>query len=152
MTMFDARAFSGIDPSALTRDARSWAGRIPRSFPRLFQRGPPRRRPTFEIDGACNAQASANMLTSRLVDPEGSDEMKNMMISAVMSTKVSRHYGYRGTLDTLTTAFKRGCTAFVVWRVQQVVILYLQSMSDRELHDIGLSRSQIEVTVGRALA
>ena len=79
--------------------------------------------------------------------------MKNMMISAVMCTnQVGRHYGYRGILVTLRAAFKRGCTALIIRRVQQVVILYLQSMSDRELQDIGLPRSQIELTVGRALA
>ncbi len=72
------------------------------------------------------------------------------MISAVMcADEVGRHNGYRTTLNT---AFKRGCTALIVRRVQQVVILYLQSMSDRELQDIGVSRSQIELTVGRALA
>ena len=72
------------------------------------------------------------------------------MIGAVMcTTEVGWHVGYR---TTLKTAFNCGCTALIVWRVQQVVILYLQSMSDRELQDIGLSRSQIELTAGRALA
>ena len=57
-----------------------------------------------------------------------------------------------GILVILRTALKRGCAALINWRVQQVVNLYLKSMSDCELQEIGLSRSQIEFAVGRTLA
>ena len=36
---------------------------------------------------------------------------------------------------------------YTSWRVQQAAIAHLRSMSDRELKDIGLSRSQIECAV-----
>ena len=58
----------------------------------------------------------------------------------------------RGIVATLKAALTRGCTALIILRVQRKLTLYLQSMTDRELQDIGLPRSQIELTVGRALA
>jgi uncharacterized protein YjiS (DUF1127 family) len=46
-------------------------------------------------------------------------------------------------------ALKRMWAAFVGWRIEQVAIGQLRGMSDRELKDIGLQRSQIEFAVRR---
>jgi len=52
-----------------------------------------------------------------------------------------------GMLAILGAAFQRALAAFIAWRVQQAAIAYLQSMSDRELRDIELSRAEIEFAV-----
>jgi uncharacterized protein YjiS (DUF1127 family) len=53
----------------------------------------------------------------------------------------------RSILGKLTVAPKRLLSAFITWRVQKAAAVRLGSMSDRELEDIGLSRSQIEGAV-----
>lgn len=50
-------------------------------------------------------------------------------------------------LGRLAAVPKRFLTSFVTWRAEQAALAHLQSMSDRELEDIGLSRSQIECAV-----
>ena len=50
-------------------------------------------------------------------------------------------------LGMLAAALKRLLAAFITWRAQQAALAHLKSMSDRELEDIGLSRSQIEGAV-----
>ena len=46
-------------------------------------------------------------------------------------------------------ALKRMWAAFIAWRIEQVAISHLRAMSDRELKDIGLHRSQIDFVVRR---
>ena len=46
-------------------------------------------------------------------------------------------------------ALKRMWAAFIAWRIEQVAIGHLRAMSDRELKDIGLHRSQVEFAVRR---
>jgi hypothetical protein len=55
-------------------------------------------------------------------------------------------------LAALGLAVGHGLAAFITWRVQQAAIAYLSAMSDRELHDIGLARSEIEPAVMGKLA
>jgi uncharacterized protein YjiS (DUF1127 family) len=43
----------------------------------------------------------------------------------------------------LAAALKERWTAFQIWRAEQAAIAQLWSMSDRELRDIGLTRSEI---------
>jgi uncharacterized protein YjiS (DUF1127 family) len=45
------------------------------------------------------------------------------------------------------SAAKRWATAYINWRVDQLAITRLRSMSDRELKDIGVSRAAIEFAV-----
>ena len=45
------------------------------------------------------------------------------------------------------TALKRWWTAYTSWRVRQAVVACLKPMSDRQLKDIGLSRSEIDFAV-----
>jgi len=44
-------------------------------------------------------------------------------------------------------ALRRWWLAYMEWRLQQMTISRLRCMSDRELRDIGLCRSQIEFAV-----
>lgn len=43
----------------------------------------------------------------------------------------------------LSTTLKRWWAAYMTWRVEQAAIAQLWSMSDRQLKDIGLARSEI---------
>ena len=45
--------------------------------------------------------------------------------------------------DRLAAAVGRMWTAYITWRLEQAVINQLGSMSDRDLKDIGLTRSEI---------
>ena len=49
----------------------------------------------------------------------------------------------------LAAALKRWWMAYINWRLEQVVINQLWSMSDRALKDIGLTRSEIAAAVKR---
>ncbi len=50
-------------------------------------------------------------------------------------------------LATAGAAVMRWWGAYIAWRMEEAAIAHLKSMSDRELKDIGLSRSQIEPSV-----
>jgi uncharacterized protein YjiS (DUF1127 family) len=52
-----------------------------------------------------------------------------------------------GLLATLKAAAKSWWGAYTTWRIKRAAIAQLCSMSDRELKDIGLSRSQMECAV-----
>ena len=56
--------------------------------------------------------------------------------------------GHRWT-GRLAAALKRWWMACINWRLEQVVINQLWSMSDRALKDIGLTRSEIATAVKR---
>jgi uncharacterized protein YjiS (DUF1127 family) len=43
----------------------------------------------------------------------------------------------------LRAALKRWWMAYITWRIEQAAIAQLWAMSDRELKDIGLTRSEI---------
>ena len=47
------------------------------------------------------------------------------------------------------TALKRWWMAYLTWRLEQTAIAQLEALSDRELRDIGLTRSEIECSVKR---
>ena len=50
-------------------------------------------------------------------------------------------------ISGLLAVAKRWWVAYITWRIKRAAIAQLCSMSDRELKDIGLSRSQIECAV-----
>lgn len=52
-----------------------------------------------------------------------------------------------GLLTMAVAAVRRWWGAYIAWRVQEAAIAHLKSMSDRDLRDIGLSRSQIDASV-----
>jgi uncharacterized protein YjiS (DUF1127 family) len=70
-----------------------------------------------------------------------------MNMSTISSTTACRNSVGSGIFGRLAAAPKRLLTAFITWRAMQAACTHLRSMSDRELADIGLSRSQIECAV-----
>ena len=48
---------------------------------------------------------------------------------------------------TIGAALKGWWMAYVNWRLERLAVYRLQSMSDRELKDMGVSRAQIEFAV-----
>ena len=67
-----------------------------------------------------------------------------------LSTTVERsEQAGGGVLTTFANATKRLFVAYMTWRMEQSAIAVLRSMSDQELSDIGLSRTDIPRAVHR---
>jgi uncharacterized protein YjiS (DUF1127 family) len=64
-------------------------------------------------------------------------------LSNLETNVVATHGGFASPGATL----KRWWVAYVTWRVHRLSIAHLRSMSDRELRDIGVARSEIESAV-----
>ena len=47
----------------------------------------------------------------------------------------------------LGAALNRWCVAYLTWRIERAAITQLWSMSDRQLRDIGISRSELDSVV-----
>jgi uncharacterized protein YjiS (DUF1127 family) len=65
--------------------------------------------------------------------------MRTISSAAAAPQDMARQSWARGLLATL----KRQCVAYMTWRIEQAAIGQLCSMSDHELKDIGLTRSEI---------
>jgi uncharacterized protein YjiS (DUF1127 family) len=65
-----------------------------------------------------------------------------MIMSTVSSTTTDRGNAC-GLLQTLANTFKRCCVVYITWRIEKIATAQLRAMSDRELEDIGLTRSDI---------
>jgi uncharacterized protein YjiS (DUF1127 family) len=52
-------------------------------------------------------------------------------------------------VHAVATAMTRWWTAYTAWRIEQWAVARLSAMSDRQLEDIGLVRSQIPFAVKR---
>ena len=66
----------------------------------------------------------------------------------IMSTISSAPVAARSTTSHfqaigLAASLKRWWLAYITWRTQRAAVTALRSMSDRELKDIGLTRSEI---------
>jgi uncharacterized protein YjiS (DUF1127 family) len=70
-----------------------------------------------------------------------------MIMTTISKTTERQNSAGSRILGRLAAASKCLLTAFITWRAEQAARTHLQSMSDRELEDIGLSRSQIECAV-----
>jgi uncharacterized protein YjiS (DUF1127 family) len=46
-------------------------------------------------------------------------------------------------VKNLGTTLNRWCVAYLTWRIERAAIAQLWSMNDRQLRDIGISRSEI---------
>ena len=68
-------------------------------------------------------------------------------MSTISTTTARRNSAGSRILGRLAAAPKRLWPPIITWRIEQAAIAHLRSMSDRELADIGLSRSQIEGAV-----
>jgi uncharacterized protein YjiS (DUF1127 family) len=83
--------------------------------------------------------------------------MKQPIQETEMIMSISRAgepYGaaFGNPVASLTAAIRRLCARYVAWRMEQSAVAVLQSMSDRQLSDIGLSRSDITRAVRRSPA
>jgi uncharacterized protein YjiS (DUF1127 family) len=67
------------------------------------------------------------------------------MIMSTISSAPAAPQGITGQSRAreLLAIFKHWWVAYMTWRIQQVAIAELWSMSERELKDIGLTRSEI---------
>jgi len=76
-----------------------------------------------------------------------SAEVEKIMstISKMVSGSVTAANGPADTASTLLTRWRQ---SYIAWRTQRAAIRHLTSLGDRELQDIGLSRSQIAAAVG----
>ena len=65
-------------------------------------------------------------------------------MSSILVMTAAREHAASPTATTVAAKSTRWWVAYITWRIEQTAIAQLSSMSDRELKDIGLSRSQIE--------
>jgi uncharacterized protein YjiS (DUF1127 family) len=76
------------------------------------------------------------------------DEQTDMIMSTILSAPAAAQcIARQSRVDRLVARLTRWWLAYIAWRIQRDAIAQLGSMSDRELKDIGLSRSQIECAV-----
>jgi uncharacterized protein YjiS (DUF1127 family) len=66
----------------------------------------------------------------------------------IMSTISSAPFAAQGITGRswaggFAATMNRWCAAYVTWRIERAAIAQLWSMNDRELKDLGLSRSEI---------
>ena len=69
-----------------------------------------------------------------------------MIMSATFATPAAIRGGIR-LRHGLIAAVKSCWAAYLVRRIERAAVVQLHAMSDRELRDIGLARSQIELAV-----
>jgi uncharacterized protein YjiS (DUF1127 family) len=69
------------------------------------------------------------------------------IMSELSNAMVSRHSGAEAFSRRIGGALRYCWLAYMDWRLQRLAIGRLRCMSDRELKDIGLLRSQIELKV-----
>jgi uncharacterized protein YjiS (DUF1127 family) len=82
------------------------------------------------------------------VQPSSDNKQPLETIMTHFSKAISPGYSATGTFSRrFGGVLKRGWLAYMNWRLQQMSINRLRHMSDRELSDIGLCRSQIEFAV-----
>jgi uncharacterized protein YjiS (DUF1127 family) len=74
------------------------------------------------------------------------------MIMSTISSIASQRTIASVIADTLWSAVSRWWVSYMTWRVEQLAISRLQEMSDRQLKDIGIARSQIEAAVTGEIA
>jgi uncharacterized protein YjiS (DUF1127 family) len=69
------------------------------------------------------------------------------MIMSTDSSTTTYRGNAGGLFQTLANTFKRWCVVYITWRMEHIAIAQLRAMSDRELEDIGLTRSDIASAV-----
>jgi uncharacterized protein YjiS (DUF1127 family) len=70
-----------------------------------------------------------------------------MIMSEISNASLPRRLGAETFSSRIGRALRHCWLAYMDWRLQQLAISRLQRMSDRELQDIGLRRSQIDIEV-----
>jgi uncharacterized protein YjiS (DUF1127 family) len=75
-----------------------------------------------------------------------------MIVSTVSSIPTPREAFPGGMARAVASALQRCWVAYTTWRIERWAIRRLRAMSDRQLGDIGIVRSDIEFAVKRNLA
>jgi uncharacterized protein YjiS (DUF1127 family) len=70
-----------------------------------------------------------------------------MIMSTISTATAHQHSASGSVVGRIAAAIRRLWVAYITWRIEQAAMAHLRSMSDRELEDLGLSRSQIEGAV-----
>jgi uncharacterized protein YjiS (DUF1127 family) len=70
-----------------------------------------------------------------------------IIMSRLSSTATRDESAHAYTLAPLLAAANRWWAGYTSWRLHKAAIAQLRSMSDRQLADIGVSRSEIEYAV-----
>jgi uncharacterized protein YjiS (DUF1127 family) len=65
------------------------------------------------------------------------------MIMSTLSSTTTYPGNARGIFQPLANTLTSWCVPYITWRMQNIAIAQLRAMSDRELEDIGLTRSDI---------
>jgi uncharacterized protein YjiS (DUF1127 family) len=65
------------------------------------------------------------------------------MIMSTVSIPTNYRFNARRIFQTLANTLKRCCVAYITWRMENMASAQLSAMSDRELEDIGITRSDI---------
>jgi uncharacterized protein YjiS (DUF1127 family) len=73
------------------------------------------------------------------------------MIMSTIAGKPAHRSAAFEFLGRMVGALKHAWEAYHSWRIQEATVTYLRSLSDRQLKDIGLTRSQIDCAVRGAL-
>jgi uncharacterized protein YjiS (DUF1127 family) len=73
--------------------------------------------------------------------------LKEDIIMSTISSISAQSETDGGLAQLLLRTAKRWWLAYVAWRVEQLTIARLRSMSDRQLKDIGVARFEIEFAV-----
>jgi uncharacterized protein YjiS (DUF1127 family) len=81
---------------------------------------------------------------------QGIEAMTMIVIPRTRSASSSR--SGETCVEGMVHAFRRWLTAFRTWKTERVAMAQLQLMSDRELKDIGLVRSEINFAVKDGIA
>jgi uncharacterized protein YjiS (DUF1127 family) len=87
-----------------------------------------------------------NSQTARSADRERDRTEMNMSTISSASTapqEMAAPSWARDLIKDLGATLNRWCVAYLTWRVERAAMTQLWSMSDRQLRDIGISRSEI---------
>jgi uncharacterized protein YjiS (DUF1127 family) len=67
-----------------------------------------------------------------------------MIMSTIFGTAAAQGLAPAAWTSGVLAAGKRAWVAYMTWRIERAAIDQLSAMSDRQLKDIGLTRSEIE--------
>jgi uncharacterized protein YjiS (DUF1127 family) len=97
------------------------------------------------------AQAAARFAVRRLLCRQSPIESKEMIMGTISGIAAQRA-GAAAIGHTVAGAMGRWWVAYMTWRIERLAIARLRTISDRQLEDMGIVRSQIELEVKGEIA